>query len=358
MRLLRYAAALLVPLGLVACSADDEPSADPAPTPSQTTDAPSATPATLTPTPAPLDWRPLPGPTDDVVTTNGRWTLTVSDDGRRWNLNGPGGDSGSAAAGWRVGDALLDDDWAVVVLQDETEQKPGRATVTDLDIGKTFAIDGTSDVPTTNGGTWALGDDRLLHATVRKGAYCLAEVDLEARTSQVAWCAPKRSGFNAAHVSDAGTSLLTFDDSRPSCRTIVAIDGGEATPFPGVADCKGWEGVRTDDGAVWSVIPRERRIEEAHFYARAGATDLDLDLGPGVAGSLVECGDAAYFVRDPQREGQPAALLRWAADDGLTIAYESPKGHAFIETPRCGGDAITITAVTSSGDEQVTAAVD
>ena len=38
------------------------------------------------------------------------------------------------------------------------EQRPSRATVTDLETGKTFEINGRSDVPTTTGGTWALGD--------------------------------------------------------------------------------------------------------------------------------------------------------------------------------------------------------
>lgn len=348
MRTLRYAAAASLLLGLAACASDDEPSSDPSNTPSTAPSSPSSS-ATA------LDWRAVPGSTDDAVTTNGPWALAVDHDGASWRLSGPAGGSGGGADGWRVSDALLDEDWAVVVLEDEAEQKPSRATVTDLEDGTTFTIDSRSDVPTTTGGTWALGDDRVLHATVDGGAYCLAEVDLESQGSDVAWCAPKRSGFSTAHISDAGDSLLTFDDSQPSCRTVVTVADGDVTPFDGVTDCKGWEGIVTDDGPVWSVIPREQQIESAHFYARSG--DDEVDLGPGTAGSLVGCGDAAYFVRDPQQRGQPAALMRWTADDGLTVAYESPKGQAFLEAPRCGGDAITVTARTSSGDEQVTAAL-
>jgi hypothetical protein len=69
----------------------------------------------------------------------------------------------------------------------------------------------------------------------------------------------------------------------------------------------------------------------------------------------VSCDDAAYFTRDSQQKGDPATLMRWSPADGLSVAYESPQGQAFIEQPRCGGDVITVTALTSSGDEQVSA---
>jgi hypothetical protein len=39
----------------------------------------------------------------------------------------------------------------------------------------------------------------------------------------VTWCAAAKHGFNAAHVTDAGTSVLTFDDARPSCRTVLTV---------------------------------------------------------------------------------------------------------------------------------------
>jgi hypothetical protein len=71
----------------------------------------------------------------------------------------------------------------------------------------------------------------------------------------------------------------------------------------------------------------------------------------------VWCGGASYFVRDPQREGDPAALMRWSTDDGLTVAYESPGGQAFLSEPRCGGDTLTVTALAEEGDEQVSASL-
>jgi hypothetical protein len=338
-----YAAALL--LTLTACGSDDEPGAGP-PT------SPTASPAVATR----LDWRPVDGSVDDTVTRSGAWTLTVAEGGTSWRLTTTDGSSGTAQAAaprHRVSDALLDDDWAVVVEQDEAERRPSRATVTELASGDTFTVDGSSDVPTTSGGTWALGAGHLLHATEADGAYCLADVDLATQESEVAWCAPDRHGLTSAHVTEAGTSLLTFDDGRPSCRTVVTLAGGDVTPFPGATECTAWEGLVLDAGAVWAEIPDERRVEQAELRARTD--DETVDLGPGLAGSLVACGGAAYFVRDPQQRGDPATLLRWTGGETAEVVYESPKGQAFLEPPRCGGDALTVTARTSSGDEQVTA---
>jgi hypothetical protein len=376
---MRYAAtAAVLLLALGACGDSDDP-AEPAPGPTATppTSAPASPPATDSPTPTTatpaggtadqpaalepatdlLDWRPVAGPVRDTVTRSGEWTLTVTGNGRGYALDGAGSSSGAGSGAGspdRVGEALVDGDWAVVVLQDRAEQRPSVAEVTDLATGKSFRVDGRSEVPTTTGGTWALGDGRLVHATVGPGgAYCVASVDLADRTSSVGWCAPERHGFNGARITPAGTSLQTFDDSRPSCRTLVSLDGEDATPFEGVEECTGWDGLLTGDGAVWSTIPKENQVERAHFYARVG--EGYFDLGPGTAGTLTWCGGAAYFVRDPQREGDPAALMRWSADTGLAVVYQSPGGQAFLSEPRCGGDALTVTAMAEDGDEQVSA---
>lgn len=368
MRSARYAAAAAVLLTLAGCGGSSSdgrgptPSADRSPTSSTPTTTPPTPPSTTgpssgtaEPTSTSLDWQPVPGPVRDSVTTGGGWTLTVKGNGGSWSLDGPQTSTGAGTSGFRVSDALLDADWAVVVLQDRTEQQPGRAQVTDLATGRSFAIDGRSDVPTTNGGTWALDGGHLLHATVSKGRYCVADVDLATRTSTLGWCAPKRTGFNGAHLTPGGGSVLAFDSGRPSCRTLLTLDGTQAAPFADVPDCSAWDGLRTEDGAVWSVIPNEHRIEQAHFYADSGGERSD--LGPGTAGTLAWCADAAWFVRDPQTEGDPAALMRWSATDGLSVAYESPAGRAFLSAPRCGGDAITVTAMAEAGDEQVTAAL-
>lgn len=355
------ASAAVLALALSGCSGSDPaeptPSSSPSPTASSSASPSGGTadePAVLEPATDLLDWQPVDGAVGATATRSGGWTLTIEQSGRGYQLDGPHSDSGSAGSETRVTDALIDGDWAVVVLQDKAEQRPMTAEVTDLATGERFRIDGRSDVPTTTGGTWALGEGRLVHATVGpKNAYCVATVDLATRTSALGWCAPKRHGFNDARITPAGTSLLSFDDGQPSCRTLVALEGDSATPFPDVADCKGWDGLLTDGGAVWSVIPKERQVESAHFYARAGAGYFD--LGPGTAGTLVWCAGSAYFVRDPQREGDPASLMRWTPDGGLAVVYQSPGGQAFLSEPRCGGETLTVTAMAEGGDEQVAA---
>jgi hypothetical protein len=343
-------------------SAPDGASAEPSPTATGSTAAGGTAggtadrPAVLQPQTAPLDWRPVAGSVEQTVTRGGGWTLSVDQAGSRATLVGPSGRSSwSSGSHERVSETLLDADHAVVVFQDEFEEDPSRAIVTDLASGKKFKVDDSSDIPTTSGGTWALGNGHLLHATIRKRAYCIASVDLATRASTLGWCAPARQGFNQARISPAGDTITTFDDSQPSCRTVSRLEGRTTEPFPGVADCHGWEGVLIEDGAVWSVVPNERRIENGHLYARVG--DGYFDLGPGSTGTLTWCGDAAYFARDPQRRRDDASLMRWSPEDGLSTVYESPGGQAFLEAPRCGGDTITITALAQAGDEQVSAAV-
>ena len=89
-------------------------------------------------------------------------------------------------------------------------------------------------------------------------------------------------------------------------------------------------------------------------FARSG--DDYFDLGPGTSGTLVQCADAAYFVRDPQRKSDTARLLRWDGA-GVAVVYEAPPGQSFLEAPRCGDAALVVTALSEGGDEQVMAAL-
>jgi hypothetical protein len=244
----------------------------------------------------------------------------------------------------------------VVVRQDERGRRPSTAEVTDLAKGEQFTIDQTSDVPTIDGGTWSLGGDELVHATAGQGGtFCVATVDLASRQSAVTWCAAAKHGFRAAHVTGAGTVVLAFDDAKPSCRTVGSVAADRFDPFPGVPECVAWEGaLLDDDSAVWSVIPNEADIDVAEFFARAG--DGYFDLGPGTSGTLVPCAGAAYFVRDPQGEGDSARLMRW---DGrsLTTVYAAAPGQSFLDAPRCGDAALALTAHAESGDQQMMAAL-
>ena len=360
MRRLVPAAALLVALApaWAACSRDDPQPRPVSETPSESespsrSESPTASPGPETP--AALDWRALDQPVATEVTVSGDWTLTVPDDARSAELTGPDRHSIEAPRDFRIADALIDGEYAVVVAEHERAERPNVATVVELATGEQRPIDGDSDVPTTTGGTWALGSGLLVHATAPGRDYCLAVVDLATGRAERGPCVPPRHGITNARITPAGITAMTFDDSRPSCRTLNRVEGAEFVPLGGVEECRGWEAVTTETAAVWGSVENERRVEQAQYYLDTG--DGPVPLGPGTTGTLTWCGDAAYFVRDPQRNDQPARLMRVVPDDGEgTPVYSSPgRGNAFLAAPRCGGSQLTVSAFSAAGDEQVTA---
>jgi hypothetical protein len=300
----------------------------------------------------------VPGSTKDLVTVGDGWTLTVPAGGAGARLDGPHPRTIRAGDHSSISEAFLDGTYALVVSEDKLAQTPDVATLVDLASGHVTTVDRTSTPPTSVGGTWALGPDTLVHATVGPHrAYCLASVDLRSGRGSVGWCAEPRHGFSRAAVTGDGETLMTFDDHRPSCRTLVRVDGERLAPLLGVTACKGWDSAALGGGAVWSVVPKAHRTEAAHFYAHTAAGWYD--LGRGTTGSLVPCAGSAYFVRDPGSRSDPATLLRWSPGDATlsTVFASKGRGNAFLSPPRCGGDHVTVTAYSSAGDQQVTAAV-
>jgi hypothetical protein len=343
---------------VVGCTSQDPNSAAASPSP----DAPAGTPAggtpaqpvVLTPTDALLDWQPVPGSTDLTVTTNGTWTLTLDESNGRAELTGPVSTTTPAGVKGKVSDALLSDDWALVVHQDPQEQDPATAVATNLTDGSTTILDGsTAGAPTRSGGSWALDGDRATYPTDGPdGAYCLATADLPTGQASVVWCAPARTGFNGVRLGASGGAMLTFDDAQPACRTVVTVSTAGTTPFDGVTPCKGFEGLVTADGAVWTVVPKENQIDAVEVYARIG--DGYYDLGAGTSGTLTACAGATYFSQDAADDGGSARLMRWA-DGALTTAYVSKPGQAFLSAPRCAGDVLSLSSFSQQGDEQVSA---
>ncbi len=359
-----YAAAVTLLLALTGCSGA-APSASPTPTGSSATatPGPGGSPTRVTADTDLLAWEPVLGPVDDATTMAGDWTLTVSASGRTATIDGPTPVSVEAPRGTRISDALIDSAYALVVSQDRLEEQPSTATIVDLADGDTSKLDGDSSVPTTTGGIWALGGGRAYYATYGGPdgrSYCLAAEDLAQDSLRQVWCAPKRQGFSNARVGSDGTlSLLTFDNSQPACRTVVtlqAVDDAEPAPYDQAEACSGWEGVTLADSRVWTMIPKENRVEQARVYA--AGPDGTLDLGEATSGTLLACGGAAFFSKDAGG-GEPAQVLRWSPETGLDVVYEAAGAtEGFITAPlRCGGDHLTLTALTSAGDEQVTAAL-
>jgi len=309
-----------------------------------------------TPTTSLLKWTKVPGDPTDTVTTNGTWTLTVAQEGGWWSL-GRGSASAQethAPAGLEVQDATLSDDWAVVVYGDQNGNKQQRAVVTALSSGKVTTLDKSSDLPPSSDGSWALDGSTLWHATDHAGAYCLASTDLTSGSSKLSWCAPARHGFTNVLSVDGQTSMMTFDDKQPSCRTVVTVSGTTTTPYPGVPACKGAQGALLTStpqiGRIWSIVPNENHYQQVHVY---GATDAGTyDLGGGVNGTLTVCGAAAYWARDVSGS-TPAALMRWDGSQ-LSVVYQS-KG--FLGEPRCAGHQLTVLDTTDNGAAQLTAHV-
>ena len=356
MRALLVAAAMA--LGVTACSGSGTPVAQLPTSRATTTPAGSPTTGPVEPVTHLLDWQPVDGAIAGTVTTNGEWTVTVDRAGSGARMDGAAHTLViPAGPGRRISEVLLDDTYAVVVAQDKQEVRPSTATVVTLDSGEQFAE--RRQLPVTlNGGTWAMFDGQLVHATYGSGRrYCLEQVDLASLHGSLIHCAAPRHGFSEARMTPAGTTLLTFD-SRPggSCRTPSEIVGS-AEPLPGVTHCHGWDSLLTADGQVWSVVPKENQVETARFFATAG--DDTFELGVGTTGSLTWCGDSAYFVRDSQKDVDQARLLRWTPGHTLEVVYESPgAGNAFLSEPRCAGGFLTINAYGEGGDEQVSAHVD
>lgn len=361
MRHLAAGATAVLVVALTGCTGSttgSQPGASPSSSATESSSEPPTEPSggpSATGESAALDWKPVPGPTGAEATVSGDWTLTVAPSGEV-TLTGPRDVAVDVPRDFEVTDALVDGEYAVVVAEHERAQQPNLATVVELATGETATIDGDSRIPTTVGGTWALGSGLLVHATTSGGDYCLAFADLTTGRSEPGPCVPPRHGVTNANVSPAGTTVMTFDDGRPSCRTLNRVEGRELVALAGVEECRGWEAVSTETFAVWGVVERERRIEESRFWVDGG--DGPVDLGPGTTGTLTWCGEAAYFVRDPQRDSDPARLLRVRPDGATEVVYESPgRGNAFLSAPRCGGTDLTVSAFSAAGDEQVTAEV-
>ncbi|GAB3017201.1 hypothetical protein GCM10011376_02670 [Nocardioides flavus (ex Wang et al. 2016)] len=365
---LRTPAALALLVVLTACGTDapepDEPTTAPtsAPTPdTSTSGGPTGgtvdDPVVAEPTTAILDWQDAGVEPGTRYVRGPEWEAVRGRSGTEVEL-GRGDETVTVAAGpgRAISEVLMSDAWAVVVRQDQAETEPSTVVTVDLASGEQGEVVSPA---AASGGSWALTDGDLYYPTYGDGrAYCLATAALADNNGEDGWCAPARSGFSGLTASEHGVGIMTFDDARPvACRTVNLLDAsGVPQPLEGPADCTAWDVAATADGAVWSEVPKPRRREEALF--RASADGAYLDLGPGVTGSAVPCGDSVFFVRDPQGPDEPARLMRWTPDHTLEIAYESASvGNAFLGEPACGGGVLSLSSFGEEGDETVWASV-
>ncbi|MBL0746890.1 hypothetical protein [Nocardioides baculatus] len=360
----RTTIALALLVALSGCGSDDdtpvpggdEPSASPStPTSSEPTGGTIDAPAAVEATTNLLDWRDTGVRAGIRYIKGPEWEALGSEDGSTVELSSDGAGTGiDAGAGRTISELLMSEDWAVVVRQDTAETDPSEVDVVDLATGQQAALAGP--VP-ASGGSWALTGGDLYYPTYGDGgAYCLATSALADSNGEDGWCAPRRTGFSGLTASEHGVGIMTFDDARPACRTVNLLEAGVPQPLEGPTDCLAWDVAATADGALWSEVPKPRRQEEATF--RASADGAYVDLGPGLTGSAVPCGDSVFFVRDPQGPDEPARLMRWTPDHALEVAYESRStGDAFLGEPACGGGVLTLSSYGDQGDESVWAPV-
>ena len=236
-----------------------------------------------------LDWQPVPG-----LGRRHRHPQRRRGRSRSTRPATPGAARGAGRRGTvrgrprqRISDALLDGTHAVVVLQDRQEQPPERGHGRRPALGQARSRSTAPPTPpTTIGGTWALGDGHLCTRPSRPAAPTASPRSTSRPGSRRSAGAPRRGTASTAPRSPPpATSLMTFDDAPPvlphrrarsTARDVDAVPGRPRLHGLG-------RGCSLDDGAVWSVIPNEHRIEAAHFYARTG--DGYYDLGPGTSGT-------------------------------------------------------------------------
>lgn len=355
---------LIAALGLVGALAacqDGSSEAGPTPSPSPSTSETPSPSGTATESPSPtaappsgLDWQPTGESPESTVVVGTEWRAVVTADGTAITVSDGDEQVGlDAGRNRRFDQVLMTATHAVLVAQDQGDRKPAVGNVVDLSDGSISRVEGPRPA---SGGSWALHGDELRYPTTGpRDAYCLAAVHLPSGESQVDYCAGRREGFSRVTSSAWGTALMTFDDARPvSCRTLVVLTDGTPVPVEGVPECKGWDVVATESGAVWSTLPDERNVQLGQFSAtRDGSV---VPLGQGATGTLVPCGDDVFFARS-STGAAPAQLLRWDGEQLRTAWEAQGSGPGFLATPACADDVLTLTYLGEDGDQQVWAKV-
>ena len=139
------------------------------------------------------------------------------------------------------------------------------------------------------------------------------------------------------------------DERAGRVRPLVGLDARHRQPRPrpdrGGADPLGQAGPR----AARAPPGCQRGAEKVDIqvWEYLDGRPCEIFVGARKSGTLVACDGAAYFARDPGRDGDPAQILRWTDDGTLSVVYESPTGGpAYIAgAPRCGGDRLTVNEI-------------
>ena len=250
---------------------------------------------------------------------------------------------------YSISDTFIDYPHIAIVIKKQDESADDQLIVLDVKTFNKRRLDPTAPRPAT--GSWAAGAGKVAYGSFRGEDYCLAVVDLDSLTGDLHECVPPRHGIHQVSISRYGLGYATFDDSRPSCGTArIERTGADPQTITPQKKCAPWEAVAvTNDAVMWSEVTKPTEIEVARFYARVGDGETQF-VGEGTTGSLLWCGDAAWYVNQSTSQ-----LMRWTPSDGPQLAYQvpdSPGTISLVGAPACSGGEVSFPAKLDIEDSQ------
>ena len=275
------------------------------------------------------------------------WVVGISNNEKSAEVRGPDGaevlHTYTAPAGYEVADVLLDEPHLVIVTKKQDGSAHDEVVVLDINTFQERRL--AKGAPRPAQGSWAAGAGKLAYGSDHDGEYCLAVVDLGTLNGELQECVPPRNGITQVGLSPYGLGYQTFDDHRPASCGNARVQANGKNPRSVVPEtaCAPWEAVLVDnEAAVWSEVPDKEAVEFARFYARIGDGKTQ-SLGEGTTGSLVWCGEAAWFINQSDQQ-----LLRWTPSDGLQLAHQAPASTAtdvnLIGAPSCSNGSVSFPA--------------
>lgn len=218
------------------------------------------------------------------------------------------------------------------------------------------------EVPPPDGTTWSPwgahieGDSSGIYAIARSEAQADCVVWIDGLDTEVIACLEGQQ-VTAMAVFPEGFSVRTFPwgGNVADCRQNWHLppDGGDLVSIGPADACNVFDGVVLEGWQIWSELDPEvpERLYQAGMLAD-GPDGEQLSFGLMRTGSLTVCGGYAYW----QTQAPPSAwsayeTLRWRPGmDHVERVYEDTVADVYTGPPRCVGETVNITEVSSLAD--------